>query len=461
MIDNVTIVILAAGLGTRMVSRKAKVLHQAGGLTLIEHVVKAAMELTSPERVVVVVGHQAECVQQTLEGSGVRFVLQREQKGTGHALAQCASLISESGGQVIVAYGDCPMLKAETLQRLRMHHASANAAATLITTDLPDPAGYGRIIRDASGNVIAIVEEKVATAEQKAICHINSGIYCFEAGLLWQCLPEIKPNPISHEYYLTDIVEVFNQRGSRVSALVHQDAYELLGINTRLELSEVDRQLRKRKIHELMKAGVSVLHPETVLVDMAVNVGMDSLLEPLAQLLGNTVVGENCRIGTGAILQDCRIAENVHIAPYSILNGSVVGSKATIGPFARLRDTDQVAAGAHIGNFVELKKTKLGAGAKAGHFAYLGNAEIGDDSNIGAGTIVCNYDGKKKHRSQLGQRTFIGSNSTLVAPVNIGDDAYVAAGSVITHSVPPDALAIGRSRQSNKEGWAKRRRDSK
>jgi bifunctional UDP-N-acetylglucosamine pyrophosphorylase / glucosamine-1-phosphate N-acetyltransferase len=460
MKPNLTVVILAAGLGTRMKSRKAKVLHEAGGLTLIEHVVKSALALTTPDRVVVVVGHQAERVQEVLSGTGVRFAVQTEQKGTGHALEVCRNTVPDHEGRLVVLYGDCPLLSVSTLKKLLADHESSKAAATVITTELENPTGYGRAVVGADRSLKEIVEEKAATAEQKKIREINSGIYSFEAPLVWKYLSEIKPNPASNEYYLTDIVDLFNQSGYKVRALLHADADELLGINTKLELALVDNIFRERKARELMLAGVTIRRPETVLIDANVQAGMDSVIEPFAQLLGNTVVGEDCVIGAGSILKDCQVADRVEISAYSIAQDSRIESGVTIGPFARLRPGNHVEENAHIGNFVELKKTRFGAGAKAGHLAYLGDSEIGPGSNIGAGTIFCNYDGTKKHTTRIGDGSFVGSNSTLVAPVEVGPGAYIAAGSVITHKVPEDALAIGRGRQSNKEGWAKKRREN-
>jgi bifunctional UDP-N-acetylglucosamine pyrophosphorylase/glucosamine-1-phosphate N-acetyltransferase len=459
MNENITIVILAAGLGTRMKSRKAKVLHQAGGLTLVEHVVRSSLAVTSPERVVVVVGHQADEVRSVLAPTGVRFALQMEQKGTGHALEMCRSATAAFDGRLIVLYGDCPLLSVATLRRLLEHHSSAGAAATVITTMLDNPTGYGRILLDSDGYVSGIVEEKVASAGQKAIRQINSGIYCFEAGPLWKHLSNIQANPVSNEYYLTDIVEVLRRAGHRVSPLVHPEAEELLGINTRAELAIVDRIFRERKTLELMLGGVTIVRPETVTVDMTVVAGMDTTVGPFAQLLGHTTIGENCVIGAGAIIRDSQVADGVDIQPYTIINTSKVDAGASVGPFARLRMENHVEAGAHIGNFVELKKTRFGEGAKAGHLAYLGDSDIGADVNIGAGTITCNYDGVRKHRTAIGDHAFVGSNSTLVAPVEIGGDSYIGAGSVITSAVPPDGLGIGRARQVNKEGWAKRRRE--
>lgn len=459
MNQDLTVVILAAGLGTRMKSRKAKVLHEAGGLTLIQHVVNTALALTGPDRVIVVVGHQAERVQQVLASAGVRFAVQSEQKGTGDALEMCRAVVPDQNGRLVVLYGDCPLLSIATLHKLLAEHSVNRAQATVITTELENPTGYGRAIVDESGRLKEIVEEKAATAEQKKVRQINSGIYCFEAPLLWKHLAEITPNPASNEYYLTDIVDIFNRSGHSVRTLLHPEADELLGINTRVELAVVDNIFRERKTRELMLSGVTIRRPETVLVDSQVRVGMDSVIEPFAHLLGNTIVGEDSVIGPGCILRNCVVADRVEISAYTIAQDSRIEKGATIGPFARLRPDNHVGENAHIGNFVELKKTNLGAGAKAGHLAYLGDSDIGAGSNIGAGTVFCNYDGAQKHKTCVEEGSFIGSNSTLVAPVKVGSAAYIAAGSVITHEVPPDALGVGRSRQVNKEGWARRRRE--
>ena len=441
-----------------MKSRKAKVLHEAGGLPLVRHVVDSALAVTTPDRVVVVVGHQADQVQQVLAATGVRFAVQTEQKGTGHALEMCRSVVPDREGRLVVLYGDCPLLSVNTIRTLLSDHERTAASATVITTQLENPTGYGRAIVDADRTLRAIVEEKAATAEQKGVNEINSGIYCFEAPPLWRHLGEIEPNPASNEYYLTDIVDLFNKSGYAVRALLHADADELLGINTRAELAVVDNIFRERKTRELMLSGVTIRRPETVTIDAAVRVGMESTIEAFAQLLGETVVGEDCVVGAGSILKNCTIADRVAISAYTVAQDSKIEAGATIGPFARLRPGNHVGENAHIGNFVELKKTRMGAGAKAGHLAYLGDSEIGAGSNIGAGTIFCNYDGRKKHTTQIGEGSFVGSNSTVVAPVEVGPGAYIAAGSVVTDAVPADALAIGRGRQVNKEGWASKRR---
>ena len=457
----INVVILAAGLGTRMKSKRAKVLHRAGGLTLVEHVVNAATGITPSEHVTVVVGSQADQVKTSLAHAGVQFVEQKEQKGTGHALLMCRDALASQGGLVVVTYGDGPLLSRATLQQMVDRQASSDAAAMLITTRLADPTGYGRIIEGKDGEVQAIVEQKAATPQQLAIPLINSGIYCFRADLLWEHIGEIGTDNPAHEYYLTDIVEILNRAGHKVAALEVSDSQELLGINTRAELAVVDKIFRDRKVRELMLEGVTIEKPETVTIDCAVRIGADSIVGPFAQILGQTTIGEDCRIGACSIIENSKLADRVQVAAFTSVADSQVEAESKIGPFARLRDGNRVGARARIGNFVELKNTQFGAGAKASHLAYLGDAEIGDQTNIGAGTITCNYDGVQKHRTRIGKDAFVGSNSTLVAPIQIGDGSYIGAGSVITDPVPEKALALGRARQVVKEGWAAKRKKKK
>jgi bifunctional UDP-N-acetylglucosamine pyrophosphorylase/glucosamine-1-phosphate N-acetyltransferase len=438
------VVILAAGLGTRMRSKKAKVLHRAGGLTLIEHVIRAARAVAPPERMVAVVGHQAAEVARVVQPLGVATALQTEQKGTGHAVRMARDLLAGREGLLVTLYGDVPFLSGETLRRLVAEHQQSGRAGTVITCELDDPAAYGRIVRNASGDIQAIVEYKAATPEQRAIREINSGIYCFDNALVWRHIDEITTNNPAGEYYLTDLVEILNRHGHRVGAMQIEDFSELLGINTRVELAEIDRLFRARKARELMLAGVTIELPETVVIDLDVQVGQDTVIEPYTRLTGRTVIGEDCHIQTCSVIED-----------------STVGDGSRVGPFARLRQGAELAPRVHIGNFVELKKTRMGAGAKANHLAYLGDAEIGAKSNIGAGTITCNYDGKLKHRTQIGEEAFIGSNATLVAPIEIADRAYIAAGSTITDAVPADSLALGRARQTTKPGWKPKWRQEK
>ena len=455
----VTIVILAAGLGTRMKSRRAKVLHRAGGKTLVSHVVDTALALTPAERIFVVVGHQAEEVRRSIAVPGIGFIEQAEQKGTGHAVAIGRPALAGLDGYLMVLYGDSPLLRVETLRRLIAQETSGTSACVLMTAIMADPTGYGRVIRDAAGHVIDVVEQKAATPEQLAMREANMGIYCFRADLFWKHAGEIQPNPASGEYYLTDMPAIFTRAGHTVEAMQIEDAGEALGINDRAQLADVDTILRERKRRDLMASGVTLIKPETITVDAGVAIGIDTVLEPFSQILGRTTIGENCTVGACSIVRDSALADSVEIGAFTMVDSSVVESGAIVGPYARLRMQNHVAAGAHIGNFVELKKTRMGAEAKANHLAYLGDSEIGERVNIGAGTITCNYDGVLKHPTRIGAGAFVGSNSTLVAPLEIGEGAYTAAGSVITDTVPSDALALGRSRQENKPDWARKRRE--
>jgi len=439
-----------------MKSRKAKVLHRAGGMPLIEHVVRTATGVTDPSDVVAVIGHQAEEVSSAVAHYGIRFAVQSQQRGTADAVAAAGDVLAGRGGLVVVVVGDSPLLRSETLEELIRRQRDSRAAATLITTRLEDPTGYGRILTDESGRVTAIVEQKAATLEQLEIRQINTGAYCFQADLLWKCLGEIGTDNPAGEYYLTDIVGILRHAGHGIDAFPVDDPTEMLGINTRIELAEADRILRERKARELMLAGVTIERPETVAIDAGVRIGMDTVIGPFAQILGNTEIGEDCVVGAAAIVSDSRLSDGVTVGPFTIVNSSHIGAGARVGPFARLRLENRLEPGAAVGNFVELKKTHMGKGAKANHLSYLGDASVGADVNIGAGTITCNYDGAKKHRTTVGAGAFVGSNSTLVAPLEVGPGSYIAAGSVITDPVPTDALALGRSRQSNKEGWARR-----
>jgi bifunctional UDP-N-acetylglucosamine pyrophosphorylase/glucosamine-1-phosphate N-acetyltransferase len=454
----VTIVILAAGLGTRMKSRQAKVLHKAGGKTLLQHVIDTSLELAPPERIFAVVGHQAEQVRESVAGSGIGFIQQTEQKGTGHAVLMGRDSMAHLDGYLMVLYGDCPLLRATTLRRLIEQETEGSAAGVLMSALMDDPTGYGRVIHDAHGDVLDVVEQKSGSPEQLAIREANMGIYCFRADLFWKHVAEIQPNNAAGEYYLTDMPAILRRAGHRVEAMCIDDAGEALGINDRAQLAMVDAIFRERKRTAVMAAGVTLIKPETITIDSAVEIGMDTIIEPFAQILGNTTIGENCRIGACSIVQDSALADAVEIGAFTVVNTSTLERGANAGPFARLRMDNQVEAGVHIGNFVELKKTRMRAGAKAGHLAYLGDSDIGVEVNIGAGTITCNYDGFKKHPTRIGDGAFVGSNSTLVAPLEIGPGSYVAAGSVVTQAVPPDALAIGRGRQENKPEWARKRR---
>lgn len=458
MSEQITVAILAAGLGTRMKSRRAKVLHEAGGDTLLNHIIRAALHVAPAERIVAVVGHQAEEVRRSVKTRGIRFAEQPEQRGTAHAMV-CAREAAESDrGRLLILNGDGPLLKPSTLNALLDRASESSLGGALVTTEVEDPTGYGRIVRDERGMIAEIVEQKAASREQLAIREINPGVYCFDARLFWKHLSEVEADNSAREYYLTDMIAILRSHGYPVAPLLIADETELLGINTRVELAAADKILRARKATELMLSGVTIENPQTVTIDADVEIGQDSIVEANVQLRGATRIGANCRIGAGSVLRDCQIADEVAILPYVVAEASVIGANSHVGPFARLRMNAETGAHTHIGNFVEVKKSRLGEGTKASHLAYLGDATIGAGVNVGAGTITCNYDGMRKHETRIGSNVFVGSNSTLVAPLEISDGAFIAAGSVITKNVEPDALAIGRALQVDKPGWAKRRR---
>ena len=456
-----SIIILAAGKGTRMRSDLAKVLHRAGGRPLIEHVIRACQPL-KPAQILAVVGHQAEAVTAAVDELDlpipVQTILQQPQRGTGHAMQVARRAIRKSAKLAVVLPGDAPLLRTETLASLIDTHRRGEAAATILSAELADPAGYGRIVRDAEGRVQAIVEDKALAPEQREIREVNSSIYCFTLEKLWPCLAALRPENIHHELYLTDAIALLRQRNERVLACLAGDPNEVTGCNTRAHLADADRAFRARKAAELMDAGVTIYLPETVVIDPDVTAGSDTVVDPGVRLLGKTRIGARCQIGAGSVLIDMRLDDDVTVLPQTHLVSSRIGAKAQVGPFARLRPGCDVREGAHVGTFVEMKKTTLHERAKAPHLSYLGDATVGAETNIGAGTITCNFDGFGKYETKIGSRVFIGSDSALVAPVRIGDGAYVAAGSVITDNVPPDALAIARGRQANKPGWARQRR---
>src|ERR1700733_435603 len=453
---DLAIVILAAGKGTRLKSSLAKVLHRAGGRALVEQVLRACAPLGA-KKTVVVVGHQAEQVMAVVEPTGATTVLQQPQHGTGHAM-QVARRALGSAKLVVVLPGDAPLVRTETLRALVAAHRAGNAAATILSAVVSDPSGYGRIVRKSETQVGAIVEESQLSDEQREINEINSSIYCFTLEKLWPALAQVKPNNKHHELYLTDAIAVLASKGETVLAQIAPDPREVLGCNTRADLAEVDRILREWKRNALMNAGVTIQLPDTVLVDPEVIAGEDTVIEPAVYLLGKTKIGARCTIRTGSVLTDATLGDDVIVEPHCVIANSRLDERVTVGPFARLRADTHLKAGVHIGNFVELKKTTLGEGTKAGHLTYLGDAKIGSKTNIGAGTITCNYDGFHKYPTTIGNHVFIGSDAALVAPVRIGDRAYVAAGSTITDNVPAEALGIARGRQAHKPGWAAKKR---
>ena len=454
--NDLAVLILAAGKGTRLKSSLAKVLHRAGGRPLVEHVLAACAAL-KPRKTVVVVGHQAEQVSAVVEPLEADVVLQQPQRGTGHAM-QVARRALGGAKFVVVLPGDAPLIRTATLRSMIATHRAANAAATILSAVVSDPSGYGRILRKSETAVQAIVEESQLTDEQRELNEINSSIYCFTLEKLWPALAQVEPNNKHRELYLTDAVAVLAAKNETVLAHVASDPREALGCNTRADLAEVDRIFREWKRASLMSDGVSIQLPETVLIDPDVTAGEDTVLEPAVQLLGKTKIGERCTIRTGSVLSDVVVGNDVVVEPHSLIAQSRLDDNVIVGPFARLRPGTHLKNGSRVGNFVEMKKTTVGEGTKVPHLTYLGNANVGSKTNIGAGTITCNYDGFQKHATNIGKGVFIGSDSTLVAPVRIGDGAYVAAGSTITENIPPDALGIARGRQVNKPRWASRKR---
>jgi bifunctional UDP-N-acetylglucosamine pyrophosphorylase / glucosamine-1-phosphate N-acetyltransferase len=455
MAPAVQAVLLAAGKGTRMKSARAKVLHEALGVPLLEHVLRAVQALEVAP-VTVVVGHQGEAVEAAFAGRGLDFVRQEPPLGTGHAL-QCARerLARHPDRTVLVVNGDLPLLRAETLASLLKVHRESRAAATLLTVVLDDPAAYGRVLRGTDGQVRAIVEARDATPEEKQVHEINAGIYAFDVPSLLEVLGGLQPQNAQGEYYLTDAIGLLRSAGRSVHALTAADAREALGVNTLDELAEVAGLLRERRTAELMAAGVAIEDPRSTFVGLDVTVEPDAVLRPFTILEGRCRVARGARVGPFVRLVDAEIGPGAEILDHCFLRQCVVEAQAVIGPFAHLRPETRVGERAKVGNFVELKKTHLGAGAKAPHLSYLGDATIGPAANIGAGTITCNYDGAKKHPTRIEAGAFVGSNTTLVAPVTLGEGSYIAAGSVITEDVPAQALALGRARQVVKDGWAR------
>lgn len=449
------VVILAAGKGTRMKSGLPKVLHRGAGLPLIDHVLRAAASL-EPASIVVIVGHQAELLTGALgKRLGLSFALQQPQLGTGHALLQAEPALRGATGTVVLLSGDVPLLRAATLARLREVHERSGAAATVLTAVVEDPHGYGRIVRE-NGRIAAIVEHKDATEAQRGIREINSGIYAFALAPLFEALREIGSSNAQGEFYLPDLVTIYRVRGLPVETVALEDRREIIGVNSRKELAEVADVLKATKNEALMAAGVTIVDPATTYIGPDVSVGADTIIHPGVYLEGRTTIGTGCEIHSGVRIVDSTVDDSVVINNFCVICESHVASGARIGPFAHIRPQSDVGEQAHVGNFVELKKTSLGRGAKANHLAYLGDATIGERVNIGAGTITCNYDGVHKHPTIIEDGAFIGSDTQLIAPVRIGKGAYVAAGSSITDDVPADALAIARGKQVNKEGWVSR-----
>ena len=457
----VAIAIMAAGKGTRLKSKHPKVLHEVGGKPLLAHVIAAATKLVPAKDVYAIIGHEAERVRNAVANTGVSFVLQKEQRGTGHALMTAREALSPYE-VVIVLSGDAPLITSSTIEKLRDFHVSQKAAMTLLTARLDNPTGYGRIIRKNAKKeeVQAIVEQNSLAAAQKKILEINAGFYAFSVAPLFRNIEKLSTNNPQGELYLTDMAEVLNKSKERVVAFQTDDAYEVLGGNTRAELVDIDQRIRTAKCRQLMAAGVTIFYPETCVIDSDVEIGADTTIEPFVQILGATRIGSDCRIRSYSVISDSQIGDGVLVRPGCVIDGARVHKAAVIGPYSHLRPGSEIGEGAHVGNFVETKNIRLGKGSKANHLTYLGDAEIGEGVNVGAGTITCNYDGVNKHKTVIENGAFIGSDATLVAPVRIGKGAYVGAASCITEDVPDDSLALGRARQIVKQGWAKSKRSA-
>jgi bifunctional UDP-N-acetylglucosamine pyrophosphorylase/glucosamine-1-phosphate N-acetyltransferase len=454
------IAIMAAGKGTRLKSKHPKVLHEVGGKPLLAHVIAAAQQVVPAADIYAIIGHEAERVRQAVLDTRVKFVVQEPQRGTGHAL-MCASEALAAYDQVIVLSGDAPLITPETIRKLRDFHQQKQSAMTILSAQLEDPTGYGRIIHKSakSDEVQAIVEEKSCTPAQRGLREINSGFYAFSVKPLFANIERLKTDNPHDEYYLTDMAQVLSRAGERVVATKTENASEILGSNTRAELVELDQKMRRDKCLELMAAGVTIFYPDTCVIDADVEVGADTVIEPFVQLLGRTRIGADCRVRSYSVIQNSQIGEGVVIRPGCMLDDARVANGALLGPYSHLRPGSEIGEGAHVGNFVEIKKVRLGKGSKANHLTYLGDAEIGEGVNIGAGTITCNYDGVHKHKTIIEDGVFVGSDSTLVAPVKLGKGSYVGAASCITDDVPADSLAIGRAKQIVKEGWVRRKRE--
>lgn len=459
---NFAIVIMAAGKGTRLRSKRAKVLHEVGGKTLIRHVADAATQIVAPGDIFVVVGHQADAVKASLDGLGVGFVDQPEQNGTGDAVRRALSLIGDYENLLVLS-GDAPLITPEILAEVRDFHLENKAAMTILTAAPAEPFGYGRVIRKSPGSpdVLRIVEQKALTPELAKAREINSGFYAFRRQPLADHIGSLGSRNAHREFYLTDMAAIFSAAGERVVALETEDANAILGANTIEEMMNLDREMRQRTARRLMAAGVTIYRPDTSVIDSSVSIAPDTVLEPFVQILGSTTIGEDCHIRSYSVLENATLGKGVTVRQGSLITESEVRDGAIIGPYAHLRPESWIGEGAHVGNFVETKKTRLGKGSKAAHLTYLGDADVGSGVNVGAGVITCNYDGVAKNPTKIGDGVFVGSDSTLVAPITVGRGAYIAAGSCITEDVPDDALALARSRQTVKTGWASAHRPKK
>lgn len=453
MSDLVT-VILAAGKGTRMKSKLPKVLHKAGGKTMLQHVIDAA-KAAGAKRNIVVTGFGGEMVREAI-GDQAEFVTQTEQLGTGHAVLQTKELLKDETGTVMVLCGDTPLLTGALLKKLYDEHVAAEAKATVLTAIMPDATGYGRIIRSADGSVEKIVEHKDATAEEREVREVNSGIYCFAAKDLFEALSHVTNDNAQGEYYLPDVLEILKKKGEKIWAVAADDYEDTLGINSRLQLAGAEKILRRRKNEELMSEGVTIMDPATTYIDDDVKVGRDTVIYPMTWLEHSTVIGEECEIGPNVRFQDVKCGNRV-TGQFIYAHECQIDDDVKLGQFVHLRPNTHLFEGVKIDNFIEVKNSNIGKGSKLPHLSYIGDCDMGENVNMGCGTITVNYDGKAKHRTKIGNNAFVGCNSNLVAPVTIEDDAYIAAGSTITKTAPKGKLSIARARQTVIESWHDKR----
>jgi len=449
-------IVLAAGQGTRMKSKLHKVLHQVAGKPMIGHVVSLLQSIDT-EEIVVVVGHKSEDVKNYL-GNQVKYVMQEQQLGTAHAVLQADAILKNKKGTTLVVMGDTPVISLDTINALLHTHQESKASATILTTELNPPTGYGRIIRDENGLVMSIVEQKDATTDQAKITEVNTGTYCFDNEKLFEALAKVDNNNTQGEFYLTDVVEILRSNNDKVMAYQTLDAQETIGINDRVALAEAEQVLQRRLVEAHMKAGVTVIDPNRTYIESDVVIAPDTIIYPNTYLKGNTVIGSECTIGPGVDFKDMQVGDGVTVT-HSVALSSVIESNTIVGPYAYIRPGSNIGENVKIGDFVEIKNSSIGKGTKVPHLSYIGDATLGENINIGCGTITVNYDGVKKHRTEIGDNSFVGCNTNLVAPVSLGKDVYVAAGSTITDDIPDLSLAIARERQVNKEGYVKKIRE--
>lgn len=443
-----------------MKSEKAKVLHEVGGRPMLSYVLDRACEIGA-KKTIVVVGHQADKVRESFSGSGVTFVEQKEQLGTGHAVMQAEKALSRFRGDIIILSGDVPLITSETLKGLMEAHKKSRATLTVLTAEPEDPYGYGRIIKDSNGKIKKIVEEKDAIAKEKAVKEINTGIYCVDSEFLLKALKRIEPKNVQKEYYLTDIVGIAVNEKKRVATYRASDFKEVMGINSRIELAEAECITKIKTLENLMANGVTIIDPSSTYISQSVNIGPDTVIYPGAMISGNTTIGKGCSIGPGSIISNTRIGNGVKVKAYCVMEESEIKDDAVIGPLAHLRPQTVIEKGAHIGNFVEIKKSTIGEGSKANHLTYIGDATIGKGVNIGAGTITCNYDGFKKYQTIIEDNVFVGSDTQLIAPVKIGKGSLIGAGTTVTEDVPADSMVLSRVKQVTSKGVAKKWKEKK